>query len=326
MRTKVKSFAVLTSGGDSPGMNACLRAVVRTGCGRGLKVFGVDNGLQGLIDGTIREMGPRDVSGIVNKGGTILGTARSQLFKTKAGRRRAAGHLRAHGIDALIIIGGDGSFRGGCALHQEFGVPFVGLPGTIDNDMYGTDYTIGFDTAVNTAVDAIDHIRDTAESHKRLFYVEVMGRDSGSIAIASAVAGGAEAVLVPEFLTDLPALAKTIKVGKLRGKKSFIVVVAEGDDAGGAFAIAKKMDVLTGMDSRVCVLGHIQRGGSPTARDRILAARLGYAAVEALCAGKINMFVGELQGKVALTPVMTVLRNSKRNHLEHRKLAAFLAL
>jgi 6-phosphofructokinase 1 len=306
-------------------MNACVRAVVRTACACGMKVQGIENGLQGLIDGTFRAMGPRDVSGIIHLGGTILGTARSKDFMTPKGRRRAADNLRARDVDALVIIGGDGSFRGGCALYKEHKFPFVGLPGTIDNDMYGTDHTIGFDTAVNTAVEAIDRIRDTAESHKRLFFVEVMGRHSGAIAIASAVASGAEAVLVPEHPTNLQELATTIKAGKQRGKKSFIVVVAEGDDAGGAFNIAATMKKLTGMEPRVCILGHIQRGGTPTARDRVLAARMGNVAVHALRSGNINVFVGEVGGKIVCTPVLTVLRHKKHLRIPYDRLAEVLA-
>ena len=321
---KVKTIAVLTSGGDAPGMNTCVRAVVRSACAYKIKVIAVMNGLQGLIDGDFHEFGPRNVSGIVHKGGTILGTARSKEFRTKAGRRKAAKNIKNAGIDALVIIGGDGSFRGGHELNKDFGIPFVGLPGTIDNDMYGTDFTIGFDTAVNTAVQAIDKIRDTAESHHRLFFVEVMGRHSGAIAVEAAIAGGAEMALIPEVKTDLHALVKSIREQKDAGKKSAIVIVAEGDDAGSATEISEKVYKIVGTKGHVCVLGHIQRGGHPSARDRTLASRLGNAAVKALRRGKTNVLVGELKGSIAFTPVTTVVKKKKKADLKQEQLARLL--
>jgi len=305
-------------------MNTCVRAVVRGARYYKMKVFGVRNGLQGLIDNNMEEFGPRRVSGIVHKGGTILGTARSKAFRTKAGRKKAAKNIKERGIDALIIIGGDGSFRGGYELYLDFGIPFVGLPGTIDNDMYGTDFTIGFDTAVNTAIDALDKVRDTAESHHRTFFVEVMGRNCGAIALEAAVASGAEAVLVPEVKTDLDSLAKTISTGKDKGKKSTIVVVAEGDDEGAAPEIAEKIKEKTGQNYRVCVLGHIQRGGHPSARDRVLASKLGLCAVKAVKQNKVNVFVGEVKGKCVLTPITKVIKNKKKTDIYLDKMIKIL--
>ena len=325
MADAIKTIGVLTSGGDAPGMNACIRAVVRTASVRGLTCLGVRDGLQGLVDDNVQEMSARDVSGIVHNGGTVLGTARCQAFYEKEGRSIAARHVRARGIDALVIIGGDGSFRGGYALYSEHGIPFMGLPGTIDNDMYGTDYTIGFATAVNTAVQAVDRIRDTAESHKRLFFIEVMGRHCGAIAMYVALASGAEEVLIPEVPTDLDALAARIVEAKARGKRSFIVIVAEGDDAGNALEIAAKVEGLTGLSSRVCILGHVQRGGSPSAFDRAAAAILGNAAVEALVEGKVNMFVGMQAGEVAFTPVTEVVANKRTADISLEELTRLLA-
>jgi len=321
---KIKTIAVLTSGGDAPGMNTCVRSVVRTACAYKMKVIAVKNGLQGLINANFKEFGPRDVSGIVHQGGTILGTARSKEFRTKAGRRKAAKNIKAAGIDALVIIGGDGAFRGGYELNSDFGIPFVGLPGTIDNDMYGTDFTIGFDTAVNTAVNAIDKVRDTAKSHHRLFFIEVMGRHSGAIAVESAMACGAEIALIPEMKTDVEAVANSLLEQKNAGKKSGIVIVAEGDDAGSATEICNKINRITGAQGRVCVLGHIQRGGHPSARDRVLAARLGNAAVKALRSGKTNVLVGEIKGGIAFTSVSTVVKKKKKADLKLEKLVRLL--
>ena len=321
---KIKTIAVLTSGGDAPGMNTCVRAVVRSACAYKMKVIAVKNGLQGLINGEFKEFGPRDVAGIVHKGGTILGTARSKEFRTKAGRKKAAKNIQKAGIDALVIIGGDGSFRGGHALNKDFGIPFVGLPGTIDNDMYGTDFTIGFDTAVNTAVDAIDKIRDTAESHHRLFFVEVMGRHSGAIAVESAIAGGAELALIPEVRTDIDAVANSIVTQKKAGKKSAIIIVAEGDDAGSATEISEKIFRIIGLKGHVCVLGHIQRGGRPSPRDRVLASLLGNAAVKTLRSGKTNVLVGEIKGGIALTPVTTVVKKKKKADMKLEKIIRLL--
>ena len=320
----MKTIAVLTSGGDAPGMNTCVRAVIRSAHYYKMKVFAVKNGLQGLIDNEMIEIGPRYVSGIIHKGGTVLVTARSKAFRTKAGRKKDAKTIKEKGIDALVIIGGDGSFRGGYELYKDFGIPFVGLPGTIDNDMYGTDFTIGFDTAVNTAVEAIDKVRDTAESHHRTFFVEVMGRNSGAIALESALASGAEAVLIPEIKTDLDALAKTVTEGRKLGKKSTIIIVAEGDDAGSATEIADKIQEKTGQKHRVCILGHIQRGGRPSARDRVLASKLGAAAVKAIKQNKVNVFVGEIKGSCAYTPITKIIKNKKKTDISIEKLIEIL--
>ncbi len=292
-------------------MNACIRAVVRTSVGQGLKVFGVRRGFAGLMAGETVEMNVRSVANILQRGGTILATSRSEAFKTPEGRQKAAKVLRECGIDGLVAIGGEGSFRGAQDLIDEYGVQVVGIPGTIDNDLYGADPSIGFDTAVNTALEAIDRIRDTAASHERLFFVEVMGRRTGFIALEVGLAGGAEAVVVPEAPTDLDQLCRTLSASHRGGKTSSIVVVAEGDEAGGAFTLAQQVKARVGMESRVVVLGHIQRGGSPTARDRVLAGRLGAAAVERLMAGKAGVMVGEVAGELVYTPLRETWEKTK---------------
>ncbi len=300
----MKRIGVLTSGGDSPGMNAAVRAVVRTAVYHGLEVFGIERGYQGLLDNKLRPLGPRSVSGIINEGGTILHTARCLAFYEPEGRAKAAETLNAHGIDGLAIIGGDGSYRGALALHAEHGIRCIGLPGTIDNDIGGTDYTIGYDTALNTAMEAIDRIRDTAQSHDRLFFVEVMGRHSGYLAMMSGIAGGAEDILVPETPTNVNGLTEHLRNGAKAGKVSAIVVVAEGDEAGNAFEIAKKVaETSEFKDSRVSVIGHLQRGGRPTAFDRVLASRLGVHAVEALLEDQTGQMVGVSANNVVLRPL-----------------------
>jgi 6-phosphofructokinase 1 len=300
----MKRIGVLTSGGDSPGMNAGIRAVVRSCAYHGAECFGIYRGYQGLIDGHIEPFSPRAVSGIISRGGTILHSARCKPFYKPEGRANAAEQLAKHGIEGLVVIGGDGSYRGAEALHNEHGITCIGLPGTIDNDIGGTDYTIGYDTALNVALDAIDRVRDTAESHDRLFFVEVMGRHSGYLAMMSGIAGGAEEILVPEQPTDYASIIATLRKGREVGKKSAIVVVAEGDDAGCAIdvsrAIAEKSEF---NNSRVVVIGHLQRGGTPTAFDRVLASRLGVAAVEALLAGETGKMAGVAGGKVVLRPL-----------------------
>jgi 6-phosphofructokinase 1 len=304
-------IGVFTSGGDSPGMNAAIRAVVRTAVFHGLRVSGIMGGYDGLVKDHLREMGPRDVSNIIQRGGTILRSARSEAFRTLEGRSQAAATLARHGIDALVAIGGDGTFAGAEALNKEHGTLVIGLPGTIDNDLAGSDQTIGYDTAVNTAVEAIDKIRDTASSHDRLFFVEVMGRDTGFIAMASALAAGAEYVMVPEKLQSIDELVRVLE-GSAQSKSSSIVVVAEGDEEGGAFEIARKVkERIDGFDMRVTVLGHLQRGGSPTVQDRILASRLGVAAVEALLAGHSNVMAGVVNGQVVLTPFREAIDGHK---------------
>lgn len=300
----MKHIGVLTSGGDSPGMNAAIRAVVRTAVYHGLEVFGIMHGYQGMIEGQISRLDARAVSGIINRGGTILRTARCQPFLEPEGRSKAARQLEKHGIAGLVVIGGDGSYRGAQKLHTEHGVRCIGLPGTIDNDIGGTEYTIGFDTALNIAVEAIDRLRDTAASHDRIFFVEVMGRHSGYIAMLSGIAGGAEEILVPEVPTDIPALIETMRQGRARGKSSAIVVVAEGDDAGDALMIAKKVaETSEFTDTRVTVIGHLQRGGSPTAFDRVLASRMGVRAVEALLEGEHGKMVGISNQHMVLRPL-----------------------
>ena len=324
-RKVIRSIGVLTSGGDAPGMNACVRAVVRTACALDMRVFGIHNGLQGLIDGTIEPMEASDVSGIIGKGGTMLGTARCKEFFYKRGRKIAADVIQAFGIDALVVCGGDGSFRGASELYKDFGIPFVGLPGTIDNDMYGTDYTIGFATAINTAVEAIDKIRDTAQSHRRIFFVEVMGRHSGALALEAALASGADAVLIPETKSDITQLAKDIKAAYARGRRSYIVIVAEGDEAGNAYEICGKVEKKLDGKGRVCVLGHVQRGGSPVAFDRVLASRMGCAAVKTLKRGRTNVFIGMVKGKIAYTPIETVIRNKCKTDISDDEILKIIA-
>lgn len=320
----MKSIGILTSGGDAPGMNAAIRAIVRTAHVKGLTVYGIQRGYQGLIDGRVTEMGPRDVSGVINKGGTILRTARCKAFLEAEGRREAAQTLARHGIDGLAVIGGDGSYRGAHDLHVEYGVPCIGVPGTIDNDIGGTDYTIGYDTALNTALDAIDKIRDTADSHERLFFVEVMGRHSGYLAMMCGVAGGAEAVLVPEFSPDYDALIASLRKGAELGKRSAIVVVAEGAaTAMEAARIVSERSEFT--DPRVVVIGHLQRGGSPTAFDRILASRLGNAAVDALLEGEADKMVGWEGKEVLLRPISTAWEQRTKFHESMGNLAQTLA-
>lgn len=294
----IKRIAVLTSGGDSSGMNPCIRAVVRTACYHHIEVDGIYHGYRGMIEDKFKSLSSRDVGGLSARGGTILGSARCREFHTVEGRQKAIANLKKHKIDALVVIGGDGSFYGAEALSQESDIPVIGLPGTIDNDIAGTDYTIGYDTAVNVAMDAIDKIRDTANSHERIFFVEVMGRNAGYIALESGLAAGAEQILVPEGPTDVKMVADELLEGRRLGKMSSIVVVAEGDDQGGAFDIAEKISHYANLPTRVTVLGHLQRGGSPTANDRLLATRLGYASVMALMDGQRGVMLGIVNNKV----------------------------
>jgi 6-phosphofructokinase 1 len=298
----MKKVAIMTSGGDAPGMNACLRAAVRGAVYHGIEIYGIYRGYDGMIEGDIVKMNSHSVSNIIQKGGTILKSARSEEFKTKEGRKKAFEHLQKLGIEGLITIGGDGTFTGAKIFYDEFGIPTVGAPGTIDNDLYGTDYTIGFDTAVNTALGAIDKIRDTADSHNRLFFIEVMGRDSGYIAIRSGIGGGAELVMVPETSTSIKEVISTLQEGWARHKTSSIVVVAEGDEEGNAMEIAAKVKkAISQKDIKVSILGHIQRGGSPSAQDRILASRLGLGALEGLMKGEKNVMAGIINDKLVYT-------------------------
>ena len=299
----MKRIGVLTSGGDAPGMNACIRAVVRCGVSRKLEVVGIHRGYCGILEEDFIELGSRSVSNIIHRGGTILETARCEEMKTREGVRKAIEILKREGIEGLITIGGDGTLRGATKLAKAGNVKIISVPSTIDNDVYGTDYTIGFDTAINTALDAIDKIRDTAGSLPRPFFIEVMGRSRGFIALEVGIAGGAEDILIPEVETEIEDLSLDIRRSFKKGKKSFIVIVAEGDEAGGAFSIAQQVWERLKLEYRICVLGHVQRGGSPTARDRVLASRLGAAAVEALVEGMSGYMVGELKGEIAFTPL-----------------------
>ncbi|MDO5656554.1 MAG: 6-phosphofructokinase [Flavobacteriaceae bacterium] len=301
-KTDMNAIAVVTSGGDAPGMNAALRAVVRACSYHKIRCKGVRLGYQGLITNDIVELGPRSVSNIINRGGTILKTARSSDFKTKEGRQKAFENIQKNNIDGLVVIGGDGSFTGAMTLEKEFGIKTIGVPGTIDNDIFGTDSTIGYDTALNTAMDAIDKIRDTATSHNRLFFIEVMGRDAGFIALNSGIASGAQDILIPEKKDDIETLFSSIERGEKAGKLSNIIVVAEGEELGGVYDLAKftKMKYPK-FDVRVTVLGHIQRGGDPTCADRVLGSRLGIAAVEGLLNGKSAVMAGIRSNKVVYT-------------------------
>ena len=299
----MKKIGVFTSGGDSPGMNACIRAVVRTALSKGIEVYGIYRGYEGMIDGDIVKMESHSVSNIIQRGGTILKTARSERFMTPEGRAIAYENLQKYGIEGLVVIGGDGSFRGATVFREEYGIPVMGCPGTIDNDLFGTDYTLGYDTAVNTVVQAIDKIRDTANSHDRMFIIEVMGRDAGFIALRSGIATGAEAVLIPETVTYINELISLLEKGWERKKSSAIVIVAEGDDAGGAYQVADKVkEKFNRYDIRVTVLGQLQRGGSPSALDRVMGSRMGNSAVNALLAGRTDEMVGIMNHEVRFTP------------------------
>jgi 6-phosphofructokinase 1 len=310
----MKKIAVFTSGGDSPGMNANIRAVVRTATYYGMEVVGIRRGYEGMIDGDFWEMTSKDVSNIIQNGGTILQTARSERFMTKEGRQMAFDNLKKYGIQGVVACGGNGTFTGAKIFMEEHpSVRFVGTPGTIDNDLFGTDYTIGYDTAVNTAMNAIDNIKDTANAHNRLFFVEVMGRDAGFIALRSAIATGAEAVLVPETQTDLTQLISRLNHNFQNKKRSSIVIVAEGDDVGGAFKVAELVKAqLDYKDVRVSILGHIQRGGRPTVMDRVLASRLGLEAVRALRDGKKGIMIGQVGGDISNTSFDEAIKHNQR--------------
>src|SRR5204862_387722 len=289
---KVTKIGVMTSGGDSPGMNAAIRAVVRTGLYHGLEIYGIVRGYQGMIDDDIFQMDTRSVANIIQRGGTILKTARCKEFFEPAGRKKAYDNLKRRGIDGLVIIGGDGSFRGAVQFSSEFDIPVIGLAGTIDKDIAGTDFTIGFDTAVNTAVEAIDKIRDTMDAHDRIFIIEVMGRDAGYIALHSGIATGAENILIPERKTDINDIVSSLQEKERRKKLVNLIVVAEGDDFGGANEVHKILqEKMPQAEIRVCILGHIQRGGSPSCLDRLIASRMGFHAVESLMEGRHKVFV-----------------------------------
>ncbi|MBI1306193.1 MAG: 6-phosphofructokinase [Bacteroidetes bacterium] len=308
----MKKIAVFTSGGDAPGMNACIRSVVRTGIYEGLEVEGIRRGYQGMIDNDFLPLERRSVANIIQLGGTILKTARCLDFMTPEGRQKAADNLRSRNIDGLVCIGGNGSYTGALKLYEEHGIPTIGLPGTIDNDLYGTDYTIGFDTAINTAVQAIDKIRDTADSHDRVFLVEVMGRDAGFIGISVGISGGAEGILIPEDTHDMEKIHRYFDRSDRRSKSFSIIVVAEGDQEGGVLVLSQKLsEKYPDLDIRATILGHIQRGGSPTANDRILASRLGYSAVHALIQGHKSQTLGIVNDKVKMTPFDEAIHKHK---------------
>ena len=306
----IKSIGVLTSGGDAPGMNAAIRAVTRAAIYEGWKVFGIYRGWEGLISGDIKEFTSSSVSNTIQRGGTILKTARSEEFRTKEGRAKAAANIKKFGIDALVVIGGNGSLEGAQILAREYDIPVIGLPGTIDNDLYGTDSTIGYDTALNTIVECVDKIRDTANSHDRIFFVEVMGRDAGFLTQNSAIAAGAEAAIIPEDQTDIDQLASFIERGIRKSKNSSIVLVSEKD--GGAMHYAERVrQEYPEYQVKVSILGHLQRGGAPTAQDRILASRLGVASIEALKEGQRNIMVGIKNDQIVYVPISRAVRYTK---------------
>jgi 6-phosphofructokinase 1 len=328
MDKTIQNIAVLTSGGDAPGMNAALRSVVRTCAHYNLNCFGVYRGYQGLIEGDIKPLSARSVNNIINKGGTKLKSARSQEFRTKEGRVKAYENLKKHSIDALVVIGGDGSFTGGMIFEKEFGVPVVGIPGTIDNDIFGTSHTIGYDTALNTVVDAIDKIRDTAISHNRLFFVEVMGRDAGHIALNVGIGAGAEEILIPEENLGLDRLLESLKRSKKSGKSSSIVIVAEGDKIGkNVFELAEYIEEnLPAYEVRVSVLGHIQRGGTPSCFDRVLASRMGLKAVESLMNGVSGHMIGIQNGEMILTPLDKAIKGKSKINRELIRVSDIMTL
>lgn len=307
-----RAIGILTSGGDAPGMNAAIRAVTRAAIFAGFKVFGIMRGYKGLITDEIEEFSTQNVSNIIQRGGTILKTARCKEFQTKEGRQCAYDVLQRHGISALVVIGGDGSLTGARIFANEFQFQIIGLPGTIDNDLYGTDSTIGYDTALNTIMDCVDKIRDTATSHERLFFIEVMGRDAGFLALNGAIASGAEAAIIPEISTEVDQLAELIEHGFRKSKNSSIVLVAESPVTGGAMGLAERVkNEYPGYDVRVSILGHLQRGGSPTAFDRILASRMGSAAIDALLEDQRNVMIGVRNDEIAYVPFSKAIKNDK---------------
>jgi 6-phosphofructokinase 1 len=323
MEKKVTKIGVLTSGGDSPGMNAAIRAVVRTGLYHGLEVHGIMRGYQGMIEDDIFQMNSRSVANIIQRG---LKTARCKEFFEYEGRKKAFENLQKRGIDGLVIIGGDGSFRGAVKFSTEFDIPCIGLAGTIDKDISGTDFTIGFDTAVNTAVEAIDKIRDTMDAHDRIFVIEVMGRDAGYIALHSGIATGAENILIPERKTNIDDIINSLKEKERRQKLVNLIVVAEGDGFGGAVEVQKTIEEkMPKAEVRVCILGHIQRGGAPSCLDRVIASRMGYHAVESLLEGRHNVFVGILNNKMSYMPLENAVKNKNKISDEWLKIVKILA-
>jgi 6-phosphofructokinase 1 len=327
MKNNIKRIAVLTSGGDAPGMNAAIRAVVRTAIYHNLHIFGYKRGYQGLIENEFVRLEASDVANIMHRGGTMLKTARSMEFMTPEGRKAAFESLEANDIHALITIGGNGTFTGAKLFSEEFQIPVIGIPGTIDNDLYGTDYTIGFDTAINTAVEAADKIRDTADSHNRLFFVEVMGRHSGYIGLYTGIGAGAGSIIIPENHRTIDELVNMLSIGKKRNKLFNLIMVAEGNEYGGAQQIADEVEKrISGYDTKVTIIGHLQRGGSPTCMDRVLASRLGYAAVEGIVNGHTNVMAGIINNKITYTALKDAITKQKLVDDEMVQMAAILAL
>jgi 6-phosphofructokinase 1 len=327
MNKEINRIAVFCSGGDAPGMNAAIRAVVRTGSYHDLHVYGVFRGFEGMIDGDIRRLEKGDVGNIMHRGGTILKTARSDRFRTPEGRKLAYESLQANDIDALIAIGGNGTFTGASIFASEYDIPIVGIPGTIDNDLYGTDYTIGFDTAVNTAIEAVDKIRDTADSHSRLFFVEVMGRDTGFIALNTGIGSGASGILIPEAKSNVEALLSRLNKMARRHKLFSLVIVAEGNKNGTAQQMANIIhEQFTEYDTKVAIIGHLQRGGAPSALDRLIASRMGFAAVEALIAGKKGVMIGVEKNEISYIPFEKAIKERKQPDAELIRMAEILAL
>jgi 6-phosphofructokinase 1 len=326
MSKNIKKIGVFTSGGDAPGMNAAIRAVARTAMYHGIEVYGIHNGYQGMIEGKIDKLGTKDVGNIMQRGGTFLRTARSMDFMQPEGRKKAYDNLAALGINAAVAIGGNGTYTGAMKFTQEFDIQMVGLPGTIDNDIYGTDYTIGYDTATNTAIDAIDKIRDTADSHNRLFFIEVMGRHSGYIALRTGISSGAASVFLPEEATDFDQFLIKLKQSAKRQKLFNLVIVAEGNESGDAAALADKVKkAAPEFDTKVTVLGHMQRGGSPTCFDRLLASRLGYNAVEALLEGRSGVALGIVNDEISYTTFEDAIYKTKKLNTEILKMVEILA-
>lgn len=327
MGVNIKTIGIITSGGDAPGMNACIRAITRCAVYNNVKVLGFKKGFNGLIKNNFIELKSKKVSNIIQKGGTILKSARSKGFRTKEGRKKAYTNLKNNGVDALIVIGGDGTFTGASVFINEFSFPIIGIPSTIDNDLYGTDNTIGYDTALNTVVNAVDKLRDTASSHGRLIIVEVMGKDAGFIALRSGIATGAEAILIPETKTYIEHLLKKLSDNRSKNKPSGIILVAEGDDFGGAYKVAEAIRTKhKDYDTRVSILGHIQRGGSPSALDRVLASQLGAGAVDFLLKGEKEVMVGLIDKKLVLTPFHKAIKHNQKINKNLLKLADILSI
>ena len=327
MNTQKMKIGVLTSGGDAPGMNAAIRAVVRTCVYRNIEVEGIFQGYQGMIEGDFKKLNERSVARILGRGGTILKSSRSKEFMTKEGRQKAYENMKKHGVNALITIGGNGTFTGAHVFFEEFGIPVMGVPGSIDNDLFGSDHCIGFDTATNTVVDAVDRIRDTATSHNRLFFVEVMGRNSGFIALKAGIATGAIAIVLPEDEMSIEDLVATLRESEESGKSSSIVLVDEGSKSGGAYEIAKKVtEKYSEYETRVSVLGHLQRGGAPSCYDRVMASRMGVAAVEGILEGRKDVMIGIINDRETYTPLSEAINNRHLPNRDELRIARILSI